>query len=94
MARTVLITGATGKQGGALVRALLSRGSEFRILALTRDKTSPSARRLAAKSNNISLVQGDLNNVDGVFKAAKQLQPDIWGVFSVQVYIFFRLKEA
>jgi uncharacterized protein YbjT (DUF2867 family) len=34
--RTVLITGATGQQGGAVARALLSRG--HRVKALTRSR--------------------------------------------------------
>ena len=39
--RTVLITGATGQQGGAVARALVSRG--HRVKALTRKPDSDVA---------------------------------------------------
>jgi uncharacterized protein YbjT (DUF2867 family) len=42
--RTYLVTGATGKQGGALARQLLSRGHRVRIY--TRNPGSPAARLL------------------------------------------------
>lgn len=85
MSRTLLVTGATGKQGGSLVRALLAQNADFRILAVTRDATSASAKRLAAKSPKISLVQGNLDDTESIFQAAKKEEPSIWGVFSVQV---------
>jgi uncharacterized protein YbjT (DUF2867 family) len=34
--KKVLVTGATGKQGGACIDALLSRGDKFQVFALTR----------------------------------------------------------
>ena len=86
MNRAILVTGATGKQGGALIKALLADKAGFRILAVTRASNSASAKRLAAKSSDITLVQGDLNDTEAMFKNAEQAssQP-IWGVFSVQV---------
>lgn len=86
MNRAILVTGATGKQGGAVIKALLADKAGFRILAVTRDTNSPSAKRLAAKSSDITLVQGDLNDTEAIFKAAEQATSHpIWGVFSVQV---------
>ena len=41
----VVVTGATGKQGGAVVKGLLERGHEVR--AVTRNADSPKARELA-----------------------------------------------
>ena len=41
---TVLVTGATGQQGGAVARTLLQRGHH--VLALTRDVTSHKAQEL------------------------------------------------
>ncbi|KAF7540295.1 hypothetical protein G7054_g1515 [Neopestalotiopsis clavispora] len=85
MSRTILITGATGKQGGSLVNALLAAKADFKILALTRDVSSPSAQRLVAISPNIKLIQGNLDDTDDVFKnARKATSSPIWGVFSVQ----------
>lgn len=84
MSRAILVTGATGKQGGAVVQALLasSRRNDFTIYALTRSGDSPAAKRLAAKSESIKLVQGDLDHVDAIFKATPE---PYWGVFSMQV---------
>lgn len=87
MSRALLITGATGKQGGSVISALLARKAEFQILAVTRDPESSGAKRLAAKSSAITLIKGDLDHVDGIFTAAAQKATSgkIWGVFSVQV---------
>lgn len=88
MSCALLITGATGKQGGSVVDALLARRSlDFTILAVTRNAQSDSAKRLAAKSQSIKLVEGDLNSVSALFKAAREAAPSlqIWGVYSVQV---------
>ncbi|KAI0138933.1 NAD(P)-binding protein [Hypoxylon sp. NC0597] len=85
MSRAVLITGATGKQGGAVVNALLKANADFEILALTRDSQSASAQRLVQKSPKIKLVTGNLNAVDSIFAKAKEVtKTPIWGVFSVQ----------
>lgn len=85
MSRTILVTGATGKQGGALIQSLLDQDADFRILALTRNSSSPSAQRLAAKSSKISLIQGNLDDTEAVFAEAKKISPTIWGVFAVIV---------
>ncbi|EYE97078.1 nucleoside-diphosphate-sugar epimerase family protein [Aspergillus ruber CBS 135680] len=84
----ILITGATGKQGGSLIKNLVSRKAPFEILAVTRNTTSGSAQRLARLSSNIRLVEGNLDDPAGIFKNARSLTKDpIWGVFSVQVAI-------
>src|SRR5690242_5670950 len=88
MAKALLITGATGKQGGSLISALLKANADFEILALTRNAQSASAQKLQARSPNIKLVTGDLDAVDSVFQSAKQASNlPIWGVFSVQVSV-------
>ena len=81
--RTILVTGATGKQGGAVINALLASQPTppFKILAVTRNTTSGGAKALASKPN-VSLVEGDLNDCEAIFKKA---DTKIWGVFSLQV---------
>lgn len=74
----ILVTGATGAQGGAVVRALTGRGVAVR--ALVRDPTSASARALA--SAGIDIVQGDLNDAGSLSRALAGVR----GVFSVQLY--------
>jgi uncharacterized protein YbjT (DUF2867 family) len=88
MSRVLLITGATGKQGGSVIDALLElpNASDFTILALTRDSNGGSAKKLAARASNIKLVEGNLDDVPALFEAANKVagQP-IWGVYSVQI---------
>ncbi|OTA94704.1 hypothetical protein M434DRAFT_20726 [Hypoxylon sp. CO27-5] len=85
--KVLLITGATGNQGGAVINALLSRDpNQFTILAVTRDAKSSNANRLLQKSPSIKLVQGDLDNVPQLFREARKVHPSpIWGVYSVQI---------
>lgn len=89
MSRVLLITGATGKQGGSVIDAILSSpasASEFTLLAVTRDPSTASAKKLAARSPSVQLVQGNLDDIPSLFEAANRIvQKPIWGVFSVQV---------
>lgn len=93
MSKVLLITGATGKQGGATINALLAdpRASGFTILAVTRSPASASAQKLQQKCPSIKFVKGDLNDCPAIFEAAKDVVADpVWGVFSVQVRIPIR----
>ena len=83
--RRILVFGATGKQGGAAVSALLAKSSQsqppFRISAVTRNKSSAKAQSLLARKPPIvDVVEGDFDNIDAVFK---QIQKPLWGVFLV-----------
>ena len=94
MSRAILVTGATGNQGGAVIRALLAQNANFQILAVTRNAASVSAQKLAAKSPRITLVQGNLDDVDSLFRAAKQATKlPLWGVFSMQVQFILCLRH-
>lgn len=86
MSRAIIITGATGSQGGAVIDALVAQKADFLLLAVTRNTQSPSATKLASKSKNIKLVKGDLNDVPSVFANAKEAAGSvpIWGFYSVQ----------
>jgi len=78
--KNLLVTGATGKQGGALIEALLaSKPPVFTIYALTRDASSASAKRLAAK--NVNVIEGDTTLPGPIFSKL----PNPYGVFSVTV---------
>jgi uncharacterized protein YbjT (DUF2867 family) len=54
--RTIVVTGATGLQGGAVTRHLLSGG--WHVWALTRNRESEKAQALAALGAEV--VQGDM----------------------------------
>src|SRR5437899_12778936 len=64
---TVLVTGATGKQGGHLVRELLARGHAIR--ALTRKPESAGAAALAARG--VTIVTGDFEDQGSLERAAR-----------------------
>lgn len=76
--REILVTGATGLQGGTVVRHLLKRG--YRIRALCRNPESAAARALADKG--VQIFHGDLENRASLDAAVK----GVYGVFSVQNY--------
>ncbi|WP_280273730.1 NmrA family NAD(P)-binding protein [Nocardia wallacei] len=73
----VLVTGATGRQGGAVARALLADGVAVR--ALVRDPDSGRARAVA--DLGATLVRGDLGDPDSLRAALEGAR----GVFSVQM---------
>lgn len=83
---TIVVAGATGKQGGALIDALLREpdAGGFNIIAMTRDTTSNSAKRLSANSN-VSTVEVDMANGLASFNKILGSATPVWGVFSVQV---------
>jgi uncharacterized protein YbjT (DUF2867 family) len=74
--KTILVTGATGQQGGAVVRSLSAHG--WKVRALVRDLEKPAAKHLA--KNNVELRQGDLFTPASLEEALK----GVYGVFSVQ----------
>lgn len=61
----ILVTGATGNQGGATARRLLAGGRPVR--ALVRDSAAPAAAALAAAG--AELVRGDLDNLASLAQA-------------------------
>ena len=63
----VLVTGATGKQGGHLVRELISRGHSVR--ALTRKPESAAAAALAARG--VTIVTGNFDDEGSLERAAR-----------------------
>ena len=66
--KVVAVVGATGAQGGGLVRAILGDQSEdFVVRAVTRDVESPKAQDLARSGAEV--VQADLDDFDSVRKA-------------------------
>ena len=74
--KKVLVTGATGKQGGAVADQLLRRG--FTVRAMTRKPDSPAAKALAGRGAEI--VTGDLDDAPSLQRALS----GAWGVWAVQ----------
>ncbi|MEU7816748.1 NmrA family NAD(P)-binding protein [Pseudonocardia sp. NPDC049154] len=76
MKEFVLVTGATGQQGGAVARALLA--AETPVHALVRDPDSPRARALAELG--AQLVRADLDEPESLKPALDGAR----GLFSIQ----------
>jgi uncharacterized protein YbjT (DUF2867 family) len=74
----VLVCGATGRQGGAVSRALSAHG--FEVLALTRSPQAAAAKELERLGAQV--VGGDLSQVASLHPIMK----DVDAVFSVQNY--------
>ena len=81
--KTILVTGATGQQGGALARLLLKRGQ--RVRALTRKADSPAAVTLAGQGAELAVGDFDdrasleraMRGIDAVFLMATPTQAGI-----------------
>lgn len=78
--KRIIVVGATGKQGGALIRALSSpTAPAFHVYALTRNASSAAAQRLQSKPN-VSVIEGDVNKPSTIFAA---IPGPVYGVFCV-----------
>jgi uncharacterized protein YbjT (DUF2867 family) len=72
----ILVTGATGQQGGAVARELLAKGHKVR--AMTRKPDGEAAREL--KKRGAEVVTGDLDDSASLERALT----GAWGVFALQ----------
>jgi uncharacterized protein YbjT (DUF2867 family) len=76
--RVILVSGATGQQGGTVARNLLGRG--FAVRALTRDTQKAAAKNLADLGAEV--VGGDLEDRASI----DRVLDGVYGVFSVQQF--------
>jgi uncharacterized protein YbjT (DUF2867 family) len=75
--RTIVVLGATGQQGGGVVRALAADG-RWRIRTISRNPDSDAARSLADRG--IEVVAGDMDDAPSL----RRVFENAHGVFSVQ----------
>jgi uncharacterized protein YbjT (DUF2867 family) len=73
--KTILVIGATGQQGGAVVRQLLAKG--WQVRALSRNLKKPAVQTLIEKG--VTVMQGDLDDAGSLRRALE----GVYGVFSV-----------
>ena len=79
--KIIAVVGATGAQGGGLVRAILDdAGGEFTVRALTRDPAADAARALSAAGAEV--VAADVDDVDSV----RQAFDGAYGAYCVTFY--------
>lgn len=74
--KIILVTGATGAQGGSVAKFLLEEG-KFAVRCLTRNPTSGEAMELAA--GGAEVVQGSFDDMDSLLYAMQ----NVYGVFGV-----------
>ena len=77
--QTVVVTGATGKQGGSAFRHLRERG--FGIRAVVRDPEKPNARAL--EGHGVEILRGDFEDAASMERALDGAD----GAYSVQVFV-------
>ncbi len=77
-ADVILVSGATGTQGGAVARELTSRG--YSVRGLTRNPDSDASRALSALG--VQMVRGDFDDAASLDAALE----GAYGAFSVQQY--------
>ncbi|KAL6359887.1 hypothetical protein LRP88_07315 [Fusarium phalaenopsidis] len=83
MSKILTVFGATGNQGGSVVRAILNDpalSKEFKIRGITRDVSKPAAKDLASKG--VEVVAADMNTLEQAAPAVK----DAHTVFLVTNY--------
>jgi uncharacterized protein YbjT (DUF2867 family) len=74
--KRILVTGATGAQGGSVADFLLKSGN-YSVRVLTRDASSEKAMNL--KDKGAEVVEGTMDDVNSLIEAMK----DCYGVFGV-----------
>ncbi|KAM0447550.1 hypothetical protein ACHAO4_008877 [Trichoderma viride] len=88
---TVAVVGATGSQGGAVVKELLKHPERYQVRGLTRDVNKPAAQLLSAKG--VEVVSADLsagsNALVGAFAGASIIfgLTDFWASRSSAVEV-------
>ena len=79
--RKLLVIGATGQQGGAVIANILAEktlAAKFSIYGLTRNISSPSSVKLTQR--NVTMISGDVTVPTPIFE---KIGKDVWGVFSM-----------
>jgi uncharacterized protein YbjT (DUF2867 family) len=84
--RIILVTRATGRQGGAVYRHLQKKG--FKLRALVRDPNSSQAHQLMGHGEQV--FQGNLDDPDSLMRA----MDGVYGVFSVQPFTANEIQQG
>ena len=75
MAKLLTVFGATGKQGGSVVKTILAHptlSKQFKLRAVTRDPSKPAGQEL--QKQGVEVVKADLYDSDSVHKAVQGSQ--------------------
>ncbi|WP_210125498.1 NmrA/HSCARG family protein [Staphylococcus sp. GDY8P85P] len=85
MSKSILVIGATGKQGNAVVKQLLK--DDWKVRAFTRNQHNETLTSI--DSDNLEIFEGDLSHQDSLSKAMEGQ----YGVYSVQPIIVDNVEE-
>jgi uncharacterized protein YbjT (DUF2867 family) len=72
MDQTIAVLGATGTQGGSVIRAMLEDKS-WQVRGITRDLSKDSAKALM--SQGVEMVVADIDDEESLMKAFEVRQP-------------------
>ena len=79
--KIIAVLGATGAQGGGLIRAILNdKSGEFTVRAITRNAGTDKAKALV--NQGVEVVEADVDNTDSLKKAFK----GAYGAFCVTFF--------
>ncbi|GAB1598215.1 nmrA-like family domain-containing protein 1 [Argonauta hians] len=78
--KIITVFGATGMQGGSVIRALCQEGSKFKVRAVTRHPEGERAQEI--KDLGCEVVEGDYEECELIRDCLK----DAWGCFAVTDY--------
>ncbi|KAH8433778.1 NmrA/HSCARG family protein [Aspergillus melleus] len=70
MSKILTVFGATGNQGGSVIKAILADpalSKQFKIRGVTRDPSKPSSQKLVAAG--VEVVSADISSVEGALRA-------------------------
>lgn len=91
MSKLLVIVGATGNQGGSVIKSILGdpkATEQFRLRGITRDTSKPAAQALTKQG--VEMVSADLGDKASIAKAFE----GAWGVFAVTDYWATMKKEV
>jgi uncharacterized protein YbjT (DUF2867 family) len=90
--KTIVVIGATGNQGSAVIKSLLAATNAFppiKIYAITRDITTSRAKTLGSLPG-VTVIAGDLSDCNAIFDKIN----NVWGVYSVQTNTDAELQQG
>jgi len=95
--KKILVTGATGAQGGSVVKHLLKRKNQYQIKGLTRTPDSDAAKELTRWG--VEVVQGDLADKQSIINALEDCQyifgvTNFWEHFDTELQHGYNLIDA
>jgi len=79
MSKLIAVFGATGQQGGSVLRALSQSNGQYQLRAVTRSVKSSKAKELTTTIKNVSLAEANLDDKESVDRVLK----DCHGAFLV-----------